>query len=147
MYPASEWRVISGRMMMIRACLSLLIATVVKRPRYATGFQARRLTVFLSFQSRWINPRFAWSARLVKNTTFAWSVNKGEPTATFLGIVRDVVDRFRGTSQSPSPMLPFSPPSKLAEILEFPNAPEESHVSQWVKIGDDALAENARKKK
>jgi hypothetical protein len=30
MYPASEWRVISGRMMMIRACLSLLIATVVK---------------------------------------------------------------------------------------------------------------------
>ena len=30
MYPASEWRVISGRMMMIRACLPLLIATVVK---------------------------------------------------------------------------------------------------------------------
>jgi len=31
MYPASEWRVVSGRiMMMIRACLSLLIATVVK---------------------------------------------------------------------------------------------------------------------
>jgi hypothetical protein len=30
MYPASEWRVISGRMMMIRGCLSLLIATVVK---------------------------------------------------------------------------------------------------------------------
>jgi hypothetical protein len=30
MYPASEWRVISGRMMMIRACLSLLIPTVVK---------------------------------------------------------------------------------------------------------------------
>ncbi len=30
MYPASEWRVISGRMMMIRACLSLLIPAVVK---------------------------------------------------------------------------------------------------------------------
>jgi len=30
MYQASKWRVISGRMMMIRACLSLLIATVVK---------------------------------------------------------------------------------------------------------------------
>jgi hypothetical protein len=30
MYPASEWRVISGRTMTIRACLSLLIATVVK---------------------------------------------------------------------------------------------------------------------
>lgn len=29
-YPASEWRVIPGRMMMIRACVSLLIATVVK---------------------------------------------------------------------------------------------------------------------
>jgi hypothetical protein len=29
MYPASEWRVISGRMMMIRACLSLIIAKVV----------------------------------------------------------------------------------------------------------------------
>jgi hypothetical protein len=30
MYPASKWRVISGRTMMIRACLSLIIATVVK---------------------------------------------------------------------------------------------------------------------
>jgi hypothetical protein len=30
MYPASEWRMFSGRMMMIRACLSLLIATVVQ---------------------------------------------------------------------------------------------------------------------
>jgi len=30
MYPASEWRMVSGRMMMIRACLSLLIPTVVK---------------------------------------------------------------------------------------------------------------------
>jgi hypothetical protein len=30
MYPAFEWRVISGRMMTIRACLSLLIDTVVK---------------------------------------------------------------------------------------------------------------------
>jgi CheY-like chemotaxis protein len=74
-------------------------------------------------------------------------VNRGEPTATFLGIVRDVVDRFRGTCQSPSPMLPSSGPSRLAEILEFPNAPEESHVSQWVKMGDDALAENISKKK
>jgi CheY-like chemotaxis protein len=74
-------------------------------------------------------------------------VNKGGPTATFLSIVRGVVDRFRGTSQSPSPMLPSSAPSKLAEILEFPNAPEESHVSQWVKMGDEALADNGRKKK
>jgi hypothetical protein len=30
MYPASEWRVVSGRMMMIRACLALLIPTVMK---------------------------------------------------------------------------------------------------------------------
>jgi hypothetical protein len=30
MHPASEWRVISGRVMMIRTCLSLLIPTVVK---------------------------------------------------------------------------------------------------------------------
>ena len=30
MYPASKWRMISGRMMMIRVCLSLLIAAVVK---------------------------------------------------------------------------------------------------------------------
>jgi hypothetical protein len=30
MHTAPEWREISGRMMMIRACLSLLIATVVK---------------------------------------------------------------------------------------------------------------------
>ena len=30
MYPASKWRVISGRTMMIRACLSLIIAAVVK---------------------------------------------------------------------------------------------------------------------
>jgi len=72
-------------------------------------------------------------------------VNKGEPTATFLNIVRDVVDRFRGTSQSTTP-LPSGAPSKLAEILEFPNAPEESHVSQWVKMGDEALADNFRKK-
>jgi CheY-like chemotaxis protein len=74
-------------------------------------------------------------------------VNKGEPTATFLSIVRDVVDRFRGTSQSTAPMLPPGARSKLAEILEFPNAPEESHVSQWVKMGDDALADGVRKKK
>jgi len=74
-------------------------------------------------------------------------VSKGVPTGTFLGIVRDVVDRFRGTSQSPSLMLPSSAPSKLAEILEFPNAPEESHLSQWVKMGDDALADTVRKKK
>jgi CheY-like chemotaxis protein len=74
-------------------------------------------------------------------------VNKGEPTATFLSIVRDVIDRFRGTSQSTSPMLPSGAPSKPAEILEFPNAPEESHVSRWVKMGDDALADNVRKKK
>jgi hypothetical protein len=48
MYPASEWRIISGRMMMIRACLSLLIARVVKDLVYVTGFQAHRLTVFSS---------------------------------------------------------------------------------------------------
>ena len=30
MHTALEWRVISGRMMMLRACLSWLIATVVK---------------------------------------------------------------------------------------------------------------------
>jgi len=30
MYPASSGEWVSGRMMMIRACLSLLIATVVK---------------------------------------------------------------------------------------------------------------------
>ena len=30
MYPASEWRMVSGRMMMIRTCLSLIIATVVR---------------------------------------------------------------------------------------------------------------------
>jgi hypothetical protein len=29
-YPASGWRVISGHSMMIRACLSLLIPTVMK---------------------------------------------------------------------------------------------------------------------
>jgi len=74
-------------------------------------------------------------------------VNKGEPTATFLSIVRDVVGRFTGTSQNISPMLQSGVPSKLAEILEFPNAPEESHVSQWVKMGNDALADDVRKKK
>ncbi len=73
-------------------------------------------------------------------------VNKGEPTATFLSIVRDVVERFRGTSQNITPMLPSGVPSKLAEILEFPNAPEESHVSQWVKMGAAALTDNGRKK-
>ena len=30
MYSASKWRLISGRVMMIRTCLSLLIATDVK---------------------------------------------------------------------------------------------------------------------
>jgi hypothetical protein len=30
MYPAFEWRVISGCIIMIRTCLSLLISTVVK---------------------------------------------------------------------------------------------------------------------
>jgi len=48
MYPASLWRVISGRMMMIRARLSLLIATVVKDLVTPQGFQARRLTMFSS---------------------------------------------------------------------------------------------------
>jgi hypothetical protein len=30
MYPASRWRIVSEHLMMIRACLSSLIATVVK---------------------------------------------------------------------------------------------------------------------
>ena len=67
MYPASEWRLISGRMMMIRACLSLLIATVVKRPCYATGFQARRLTVFSS-----PIPLQTSAKRISKTTSSSW---------------------------------------------------------------------------
>jgi hypothetical protein len=39
---------VSGRMMMIRACPSLLIATVMKDP-FAAGSRARHLTVFSSF--------------------------------------------------------------------------------------------------
>lgn len=74
-------------------------------------------------------------------------VNKGEPTATFLKIVRDVVGRFQGAPQSQPPSQPSSSPSKLAEIIQFPNAPEESHVSQWVRMGHDALAHDIRKKK
>ncbi|PYX32719.1 MAG: hypothetical protein DMG77_02540 [Acidobacteria bacterium] len=40
-----EWRMVSGRMMMIRACPSLLIATVRKDPYFNAGSRARHLTV------------------------------------------------------------------------------------------------------
>jgi hypothetical protein len=52
MYPASKWRVISGRMMMIRAGLSLRIATVLKDLVTSQVFQACRLDcVFVSYSS------------------------------------------------------------------------------------------------
>jgi hypothetical protein len=38
-------------MMMIRTCLSLIIATVTKDLSYDPGSQARRLTVFSSYRS------------------------------------------------------------------------------------------------
>jgi hypothetical protein len=43
------WRMVSGRMMMIRACLSLIIAAVVKDLISTQVLQAHRLTVFSSF--------------------------------------------------------------------------------------------------
>jgi len=40
---------VSGRMMMIRVCPSLLIPTVMKDPYFNAGSRARHLTVFSSF--------------------------------------------------------------------------------------------------
>jgi hypothetical protein len=34
-----------------------------------------------------------------------------------------------------------SRPRPLADILVFPNGPKESHISRWLKIGDDALTD------
>jgi CheY-like chemotaxis protein len=74
-------------------------------------------------------------------------VNKGETTARFLEIVRDVVERFCGIPKETPSLLPSDTGSKLAEVLQFPNAPEESHVSHWLKLGDNALDHCVRKRK
>jgi len=34
-----------------------------------------------------------------------------------------------------------SQPAALAEIIVFPNGPEESHLSKWLKMGEDALTD------
>jgi hypothetical protein len=47
--PGLWWRVVSGRMMMIRACPSLISATVMKDRITVAGSRARRLTVFSPF--------------------------------------------------------------------------------------------------
>jgi hypothetical protein len=74
-YPASYWRVVSGRMMSDPRVPVLPNRHHRERPRYAKGFQARRLTVFrLLFLCRLLRSESQKAIRLVGKVLYSWLI-------------------------------------------------------------------------